>query len=895
MAAAPGEAAAGTGAGPGPGPGPGRRRSRGRKGGQGAKERRAERRGQPPPASAGSPGRTHSGGGRSRSEAVPGSYGWKARFAAYLDGEALNAALERGDVHRCEFRVNRQKRAEGYCTLPGLPCDVLVDGFRAQNRAVAGDVVGLRLHPVAEWKPLDGGGRAGPAEAVETSASGEGGEGCEAEEAEEGNGGSGGSMLDFVVKKMGAAGLGPAAAAAGGPAALEAVARLVAETGKRPTGTVVALFQRSPKRKHLVGFLSRTQGEDAPMKRGEMLQFVPVDKGMPKLLMNSRDVASDYLPGGKPDPSLLLKARLVSWEPHHPLPGGEVDGILGDAKLIATQTAAILYQEGLFETHGGDFPEAALACLPGEGWRITDEEVAKRRDLRGRRVFSIDPPTARDLDDALSVARLGDGLVEVGVHIADVAHFVHHGTELDREAAKRATSVYLVQKVLPMLPRLLCEQLCSLHAGVDRLAFSVVWVMAEADCSIRDQWIGKTVIRSCAKLHYGHAQQVIDGRPGPLEPAPEYFNGEAEADVKEDVRILHGLAQKMRAQRFANGSLSLDNAKLSFEFDDTGHPTAASVYQQRESNRLVEEFMLLANRSVAQAIAGANPTCAVLRRHPPPDEKKLKEAVAAVERLGGALDPASSGSMHRSLQGVMRAVGPEVGKAIMLMCTKPMQLALYFCTGDPAYADARELWGHYALACPRYTHFTSPIRRYPDLLVHRVLFDALGPDGRPKPGLPRAPDAAMARLGEEAVEHCKVCNTQKLAAKNASDNSQRLYFSLLLKDAPAPATGLVMSVNGPKWFDIFVLEFGLEARVWVEDMRGVEGAFDPDRRVLTLRPAAGAGPGGPRREADRYDVGAGVLPLAVKLMAKLKVVLHAREDAHGRRIDVAARIVAPAQ
>lgn len=400
------------------------------------------------------------------------------------------------------------------------------------------------------------------------------------------------------------------------------------------------------------------------------------------------------------------------------------------------------------------FSDAALACLPvipeGTSWDVPPEERARRRDFsrdrragaaealrRGapptpflsfprttasrppahpplhpcapNRVFSIDPPTARDLDDALSIQRLPSGNLRVGVHIADVTHFLPAGSALDVEARQRATSTYFVQRVVPMLPRLLCEELCSLNPGVPRLSFSVEWELTP-DGEVLSEWFGKSVIESCCKLDYGTAQQMIDaseaGAPWPEQPADKRLTGgHAWADVCGDVLLLHQTAQRIRAARFEGGALRLDNTKLQFALDEDGNPTGCRPYATGASNQLVEEFMLLANRSVAKFVARGFPDRALLRRHPPPDARKLEQLVEFSKRHGLGVDASSAAALQRTLA-ALRAARPEVAAVAVQMATKPMQLALYFNTGDLPEAD----WVHYALAMPFYTHFTSPIR-----------------------------------------------------------------------------------------------------------------------------------------------------------------------------------------
>lgn len=260
-----------------------------------------------------------------------------------------------------------------------------------------------------------------------------------------------------------------------------------------------------------------------------------------------------------------------------------------------------------------------------------------------------------------------------------------------------------------MLPRLLCEELCSLNPGVARLSFSVEWELTPSG-EILSEWFGKSVIESCVKLDYGTAQRAIDahkaGAPPPEQPADRPLSGgHAWSDVCGDVVRLHTLAQALRRGRFDAGALRLDNTKLSFQLDGEGNPTGCCPYATGESNQLVEEFMLLANRSVAKFIARGFPDRALLRRHPAPDARKLQQLVEFSQKHGLGIDASSAGSLQRTLA-KLQAERPEIAAVAVQMATKPMQLAVYFNTGDCPEPD----WVHYALAMPFYTHFTSPIR-----------------------------------------------------------------------------------------------------------------------------------------------------------------------------------------
>ncbi|KAK3104881.1 hypothetical protein FSP39_012289, partial [Pinctada imbricata] len=371
----------------------------------------------------------------------------------------------------------------------------------------------------------------------------------------------------------------------------------------------------------------------------------------------------------------------------------------------------------------------ALDSLPIQTlpWTIPREEYNNRKDFRNQCVFTIDPSTARDLDDALSIEILEDDLFEVGVHIADVSYFLQENTELDKVASNRATSVYLEQEVIPMLPRILCEELCSLNPDQDRLTFSVTWKMNSAG-EIFEKWFGRSIIKSCTKLSYDHAQGFIedpdkDWNTDELPPISEGFTVD---DIKKRVLGLNKIAVNLRKGRFDNGALRLDQVKLQFSLDkETMMPNKYEVYEERDSNRLVEEFMLLANMDVADRIYKTFPEKAVLRRHPPPQARMADELSDRCEKLGVPIDISSAGALQRSLW--LYLGEDDFSKArmqvLVSMCVNPMQKAKYFCTGS---IDDEELFRHYALNVPLYTHFTSPIRRYADVIVHRLLAAALG-------------------------------------------------------------------------------------------------------------------------------------------------------------------------
>ena len=313
------------------------------------------------------------------------------------------------------------------------------------------------------------------------------------------------------------------------------------------------------------------------------------------------------------------------------------------------------------------------------------------------------------------------------------------GSALDRDARKRGTSVYLVQRAVPMLPPTLCEELCSLVPNVERLAFSAVFTLTE-EGHVVDTWYGRTVINSCAQLAYSDAQEVIEGRSLPKNK----LSDDLAPLVADDITSLHKLAAQMRQRRFDGGALRIDNVKLAFVLDGNGLPTDAKSYKTYEAHQLIEEFMLLANMSVASKIAAGLPDLALLRRHEKPMVRRLDGFKERAKKLGYDIDVSSSGQLFASLRTIK---DPKHRQALEALASRAMFRAKYFCTGMVDIAK----YGHYALNVPLYTHFTSPIRRYADLMVHRQL-DLVLQDSD-KPFIDRE---SMAKIAQ--VSHANSCS-----------------------------------------------------------------------------------------------------------------------------------------
>ena len=417
---------------------------------------------------------------------------------------------------------------------------------------------------------------------------------------------------------------------------------------------------------------------------------------------DTRRLATDiYLPRKrypKVETGDKVLVRVVDWPEGERLPHGELVDILGKAGDNDTEMHAILAEFDLPYRFEREVLQAAKRIDEG----ITPDEIARRRDMRDRVTFTIDPADAKDFDDALSLTKLSDGSWEVGVHIADVTHYVTPGSVVDSEAVERATSVYLVDRTIPMLPERLSNELCSLRPHEDKLCFSAVFTLNEK-LDIVDEWFGRTVIHSDRRFTYEEAQEVIETGKG---------------DFCTEITTLNRLAQALRKERFKHGAIAFERDEIRFRLDDKGVPIGVYTKVQKEANQLIEEFMLLANRRVAEFCAhrisnGRKvPRPMVFRVHDEPSEDKLERFREFALRFGHYFKATKGRAIAKEMNKLLGGIaGRAEANAITTLAVRSMAKAVY--TTDNI--------GHYGLAFPYYTHFTSPIRRYPDMMVHRLL------------------------------------------------------------------------------------------------------------------------------------------------------------------------------
>ena len=449
----------------------------------------------------------------------------------------------------------------------------------------------------------------------------------------------------------------------------------------------------------------------------------------------------DHLLGGAQNGQKVV-VRLLSWRRHKQYPEGEIIDILGQAGDNNTEMNSILAQFGLPYNYPEEAEEEANQIEDG----ITEQEILRRKDMRDVTTFTIDPADAKDFDDAISIMPLPDGAGwEIGVHIADVTHYVLPDTQLDKEAYNRGTSVYLVDRVVPMLPERLSNGICSLRPDEEKLCFSVIFQMDD-DANVTKFNIKNTVVRSNRRFNYDEAQERIETGKG---------------DYAGEILTLNRLAQILRHRRMQNGAVAFDREEPVFRVDENGKPLELYFRQQKEANQLIEEFMLLANRTVAESIGvppgkRQTPKTFVYRIHDVPDPDKMKEFADFIRNFGYKLDITSNRTTAHSLNRLLDEVKDSPQEdLIQLLAVRSMAKAVYSTNNI----------GHYGLAFAYYTHFTSPIRRYPDMMVHRLLKQYM---------------KGSASVGkEEYEERCKHCSEQEqlaAAAERASVKYKQVEF-----------------------------------------------------------------------------------------------------------------------
>ncbi|CAE7079676.1 unnamed protein product [Rhizoctonia solani] len=740
----------------------------------------------------------------------------KSLFAPYLPQASLPPLLAAGKLVVGILRVNKRNRSDAYVSTEVLDADIYICGSKDRNRALEGDIVAVELLDVDEvWgtkkekeekkrKKEENAaydvrgaiGRKNDKKKDDVEVEGQGLMLFEDEEVTDEVKPQFAGHVVAVVERM------PGQLFSGTLGLL------------RPSSAATKEKQEAERRER-EGDRYDEQAAKKDMERPKIVWFKPTDKRVPLIAIPTEQAPPDFVTNSEAYADKLFVACIK----RHPIsslhPFGTLVEELGPIGNVEVETSALL-KDCNFPTE--EFTDNVTKCLPPLPWTIPEREYETRRDFRSERVFTIDPATAKDMDDALHVQVNDDGTYDVGIHITDVSYFVKPNTALDRDARKRATSVYLVQRAVPMLPPTLSEELCSLVPGKERLTFSAVFTMTQ-DARVIKKWFGRSIIKSAAKLSYGEVQAVIDGGNLVSENLDPQHSANA---IEGDLKILQNLAKQMRERRIDSGMLSIQSLKLKFDLDESGAPIDCSDEVQAEANHLVAEFMILTNTAVAQQIAVHLPEQALLRRHEEPIERRLLAFKERAARLGHEVDTSSAGALHKSFNAIQ---DPIARRILEILCSKAMHRAKYFCTGMLDIAK----YSHYSLAEPLYTHFTSPIRRYADIIVHRQLESVLSPTGS---------DVKFTMDRDSVAKVAQQCNIKKGSSQLAQEQSAHLFLCLLISDltqkyGPVVRQARVVGVLDAA-FDVLIPEFGIEKRVHVDQMPIDNHVFEEHSHTLQI-------------------------------------------------------------
>jgi exosome complex exonuclease DIS3/RRP44 len=701
-------------------------------------------------------------------------------YPEYMSMSAMLTGVKAGTLHQGNFNVSPYNYLEGSVHVPAFERALIIQGRENSNRAVSGDVVVVEVLPKDQWKAPSS--KAIDEEDINRN------ENAENEEDER----------EAVVTEQERRALQEEVRKSHGKSS---------EGQAQPTAKVVGIIKRNWRQ--YVGHIDKdsVRSRQKESRAQQTVFLIPMDKRVPKIRVRTRQAAD-----------LLGKRVLVtidSWDRESRYPVGHFIRSLGELETKGAETEALLLE---WDVQYRPFPKTVLDCLPIEGheWKVpasTDDPGWKgRKDLRDLLICSIDPVGCVDIDDALHARKLPNGNIEVGVHIADVSHFVKPNNAMDKEASLRGTTVYLVDKRIDMLPMLLGTDLCSIKPYVERYAFSVVWEL-DKNADIVSVYFTKSVIRSREAFSYEAAQLRIDDK-------------NQKDDLTQGMRHLMTLSKKLRAKRMAAGALNLASPEVRIEMEsETSDPMDVKTKRLLDTNQLVEEFMLLANISVAGKIYEAFPQTALLRRHAAPPKTNFEELSNQLKvKKGMELRVDSSKAVADSLDACIDPEQPFFNTLVRILATRCMMSAEYFCSGTQGYPEFR----HYGLASEIYTHFTSPIRRYADLEAHRQLAAAI--DYEPlDPSL-------QSKAKIEGV--CKNINVRHRNAQMAGRASVEYYVGQALKGRVVDEEGFVMRIfsNG---FVVFVPRFGIEGLIRLRDMAGEgekepEGVFDAEQYSLEI-------------------------------------------------------------
>ncbi|KAJ5752614.1 hypothetical protein N7520_009531 [Penicillium odoratum] len=763
----------------------------------------------------------------------------KTLFTPYLPQANLPALISNGQLVAGVLRVNKKNRSDAYVTCAELDADIFICGSKDRNRALEGDFVAIELLDVDEvWTQKKEKEEKKKRKDI-TDARSNSNAGNDKLGRSDSNGDRQEIGPDGSIRRRGSLRQRPTQKK-NDDVEVEGQSLLLVEEDEisdeqKPlfAGHVVAVIERiagqmfsgtlgllrpssqATKEKQEAERQARDgahgRHQDRHQDKPKIVWFKPTDKRVPLIAIPTEQAPRDFVEKHQDYANRIFVASIKRWPITSLHPFGTLVEQLGEMGDLRVETDALLRDNNF---GSDDFTDAVIKSIGYEDWSVANEgdALASRRDFREETIFTIDPEDTKALEDAFHIKNLDDGKIEIGVHVADIAHFVKSNSLVDREAKKRGTAVYLVDRVMNMLPPRVSTELCSLVPGEDRLTVSVVFkANLETGAIDDDVWIGKGVIKSAGRLSYEEVNAVINGK-----------SDKTTAGITSDkIQLMNTISHKFRDARFGNRAANVPSLRILQQLDDENVPVEYNIFDSTPAHELVEELSRQANFFVARKISSAMPDKAFLRRQPSPNPRRLTLFVERMNRLGFGLDASSSGTLQSTL---CKLEDVDLRKGMETLLAKAMQRAKYF-VGSSVSDDQRL---HYTFNVPVYTHFTNPSRRYTDIIVHRQL-EAILSDG----AIEFTDDV------ESLTKTADLANNKKDSAHNAQEQSVHIEACRNMDrkvreiGGDLISEGIVLCVYESA-FDVLIPEYGFEKRVHCDQLPLKKAEYRKDSRVLEL-------------------------------------------------------------